>query len=877
MIRKAIWKRHIRRMTAYLLAFMLSVSVFGVHAADMYTQADIDAFNDNVRFLSAFDLAETGKEAATTIKRGDFAAIMLKYLGHGEEFVAEGNSFSDVTDSKSPIYGMVQLGLLNGHPDGTFRPNDDVLSEQAVKVLVTALGYQPMAESMGGYPMGYIACARQIDLLKNASAQTDETLTYFNLVQMLVNGLSVDLMERNVKGGYSVVKNKTWLKSRLDVEKRKGVVTAAAELSLDGEVKGRKGTIALDGIVYDIDGDYSDWIGCYTEFYVNSEDEILYIIQQRTVKQELPAADLIEYSEKSYKAETESGKEKRYHLSQNSYILFNGAAADSLAAEEMCPKYGKVTLIDNNSDNRFDIVLIDSYDIYAVKGINPTDKLIYYKNSDGALLDFGGIAEEDLTVLNTSGKAVDFEQITSDSIIRVGFTWDKEKAKIIVSSSAVSGTVTSVKGQGKQAEINIDGVPYKVVSELVDLDKIPAGKTGTFYLDCEGLIAAVSEGDGSYSYGYLLNANLGVFNSLELMMFDNLGELLKLNCAAKINIDGLAGQNNEQVYSLLTKGTNSVVKQMIRFKRNGKGEVKEIDTPYNSATNLKAQPQNGESPESLRVIYAGTTKYIPQLHNFIGKVNVDADTRVFAIVGDDKKDYKVKRISEIPQDTNFKFEAYSDDESEFYAKLLFSDDKVLKGAGGSDGSVVGVIAEVGQGLNEDDEAVPFITFRAKLFDKDLFLEEELIHSFPYNAVQEPLYQPEIGDVVALQYSGDEANSVGLIYKPSENLFPAGSIYGPLAETRIHYIYGSVYSIEKGFISITQKDIAAEGAPLMTEVESYRLADFPRIFKCSDTGRGKEVTLVTAADLVDYKTAGENCSKVFVALEWQYPNIIIIYE
>ncbi len=85
--------------------------------------------------------------------------------------------------------------------------------------------------------------------------------------------------------------------------------------------------------------------------------------------------------------------------------------------------------------------------------------------------------------------------------------------------------------------------------------------------------------------------------------------------------------------NLLKKGTETVERRVIRYKCNGDGEVREIDTPYNSPSDLSAKPQNGESEESLRLIYSGTTEYTKQLHNFMGKVNVDSDTLVFVCNG----------------------------------------------------------------------------------------------------------------------------------------------------------------------------------------------------------------------------------------------------
>lgn len=862
-----------KRITACLLTFSVMISCIGVNAAQVYTQQDLDGFNENVRLLSAFGLVDEGREAATTIKRGDFAAVMMKYLGYGNTY-STGNTFSDVPDRTSPIYNISQIGLMNGYGDGTFRPDDNISVEQAVTVIVKALGYEQMAQMKGGYPTGYYSCASQVDLFNKTSMQPEDTLTYFNLVQMLVNSLTAELVETDMRGGFSI-SDETWLSTRLDCEKRKGVVTAAQGVALNESGSSGNNTITIDGEVYEIDGDYSYLIGCYTEYYVNSDGKIIYIVEKRTDKQEFLAEDIIGYEGKTYTVESENNKGKKYRLSQDNYIIFNGTAADNITEEDMSPKYGKVTLVDNDNDNRYDVVMIESFDVYVVQSINQTDKKIYHKNAYGNALEFEQIDDDDLKVVNSEGKKLEFEQIPSDSVIRVAFDKDKKKAKIIVSTDTVKGTITRTSKEGTYAVVDIDNIPYKVVDERVDLSTLSAGKNGVFYLDSEGMIADFVNSENVYSYGYLMGAYIEENGeTLGLTIFDSKGTKQYLNALDKITIDGLKRQKPEQVISLLKKGNDSVQKTVIRYKCNNEGKVKEIDTPYNSAQNMNALPQNGESANSLRLIYSGSARYLEQTHNFAGKLNLDKDSVLFSISGSNTDDYRVIRGTEIPNDTTFNVEAYSDNENEFYAKLLFSSDKAAQTGSNN---VIGIVSEVLRGLNEDDEPATIITFNSKDFSKELCMETDLAYPFPYNSAQEPSYDVSVGDIVTLKVDGNTARDVTMVYKNDEGLFPSGPKYANFGDASIHYIYGQVYSVEKGFINITQKDIAMEGAPSIKEVESVPASSFTKILKCSGTGRRKEVVPATAADIIDYKTAGFACSKVFISVEWQYPNIMIIYE
>lgn len=863
-----------KRITASLLAVFLFVACCAVNAAEVYTKQELEKFEENVRLLSAFGLLEKGREAATTITRGEFASVMLKYLGYEELAVTQTGGFSDVADPADPVYGMAQLRLMHGYPDGSFRPNENLLTEQAVKVLVNALGYYHKAESMGGYPAGYLSCGRDIELLKGTEFQQEAPLTYITLVQMMVNALTVKLMETNGLGRY-FVGNDTWLDTRLNAQESDGILTSVGEASFEGNAGGGKNTITVDGKVYYTQEDYSGLLGDYVKLYANAEDEIIYLTQQRTTRQTFDAEVINGYADKTYTVETANGKEKKYRLAQNNQIFFNGAIASGISSEEMCPLYGSVTLVDNNRDGIYEVVHITSYQIYFVKGIDTSKMLIYYQNDNGETLDFSQFNEEDLTVVNAAGDAMKFDQILSDSVIRVAISKDKQKAKIIVSVASVTGTVTSRQYNDGMDEVTINDTSYRLTRELSKSEKVIVGTGGTFYLDSENIIAAVSDDASGYSYGYLDRAYLDeASDELRVRIFDSTGQLIVLNGASKMKIDGLNRQNAEQVLKHLKKNTGTVVKTVVRFKRNGNGELIEIDTPYNSAEDMEAQPQDGEDPNSLRLIYSGTRKYYTQTSNFAGKVNLDSNSIMFSISGDNvAKDYHALRKSDIPANVDIPLEAYSDSEDEFYAKLLFTTSKSAAGMSGN--YLYGVVSKVWEGLNEDDEVVPIIHFMGSNGEWDLVLEEELAYPYPYSLSNEPTYSIEAGDILSLKHDGTNASNVSMVYKHSENLFPGGNPYHILGEVN-HYIYGSVYSVERGFVNLVMGEIAQNGVPSVDQTESYRLASLQRIYKCTSVRGRMQVTRATEAEIADYLTAGENCSKAVVTTEWEYPNIMVIY-
>lgn len=871
--------RYIKRISAVVLIVALLMSICGIPiinaSDDVYTQNDMKRFEENIMLLKGLGIADGQREAATTVTRSDFAAMLLRFLGYNEDtFTASDKVFTDVPDTKSPVYGVYQLGYMVGYDDGRFCPDDNVTYVQAIKSIVLALRCDFLAEMYGGYPEGYVNCAWQLNLTKNISAEYDTPVTYFMLSQLMVNALTTEnVVAENSTGDYEF-NGTSWLQSKFKTEKYKGIVTAAQNISIAENGIEQEGAVTIDGTVYDVDFDCSNFIGSSVEYYVNNEDKVICIIEKNTNKEEFAASDILGYSGKVYTIDAGGKKEKKYTLNQNCYIVYNGSPAEHLTEKDMCPEYGKITLIDNGNDKNYDVVIIESYDIYYTSRIDKEAKKIYCKNTNGNVIDLSKIMDDKITVKNADGVAASFNDIPSDSVIRVKIDKDSTKAEIIYSTKTVRGTITSISKNSSDCEICIDGTKYEVWKKLEDSSDLYIGKSGVFSLDSEGLVCNISEGDASYSYGYVLASyDEEGYDTLLIKIFDSNGKAVTYPLAEKTNVDGAKGKKPEEVLNLLNK--NGSIRQIIRYKLNAKNEISEIDTSYNSASDMSALPDSSENENSLRVIYSGTTRYLSQMHNFAGKFNAGADTLIFVISGDNQKDYRVKRVSEIPNDTEFTMQAYSDDESQFYAKVIFTEDKNIKGGGGDE--TIGVITEVTNTVNEDDEYKKKFSFKSKYLAKDFFMEEDLANPYPYDASQSPQYEIEPGDIVSIKYSEDTANEVALIYDYSENFFPAGSAY-QFIRAHYHYIYGTVYSVEKGYVNVTWKDIAQYGPPTIDEIETFSIADFVSMYKVSSGRKGAAaVENATAADIVDYKTAGNQCSKVFIAQEWEYPNVLVIYE
>lgn len=123
------------------------------------------------------------------VTRAEMAAIICRMLGETEGLSAA-DDFLDVPRSHwaNPyVSKATELGVINGYPDGRFGPSDNVTYEQAVTMVVRAVGYAEAAQDVGGYPDGFLSIARSNGYLENVEGQQGVPLTRASITLLLFN------------------------------------------------------------------------------------------------------------------------------------------------------------------------------------------------------------------------------------------------------------------------------------------------------------------------------------------------------------------------------------------------------------------------------------------------------------------------------------------------------------------------------------------------------------------------------------------------------------------------------------------------------------------------------------------------------------------
>lgn len=127
-----------------------------------------------------------------TVTRAEMATIICRVLNETENLSASA-VFSDVSIIHW-AYGYVskaaELGIVNGYGNGSFGPSDNVTYEQAVTMIVRAIGWNAEIddiEKIGGYPDGFMFLAQERGILEGISAEKGEMLSRADVASLLFN------------------------------------------------------------------------------------------------------------------------------------------------------------------------------------------------------------------------------------------------------------------------------------------------------------------------------------------------------------------------------------------------------------------------------------------------------------------------------------------------------------------------------------------------------------------------------------------------------------------------------------------------------------------------------------------------------------------
>ncbi len=654
-----------------VLSLMISTNVLA------FSDTSGTNYEEEADFLSALGIlngvSSDTFDGEKTLTRAELSASVIRMLGYDEETLEtpEKPVFIDVPLDHwaiKPVYKAYTLGIMTGKGDGSFDPDENVLYNEAVKVMVSALGYDEVALAKGGYPAGYNNVAASENVINGVKASSDGTITRGNLAKLIYNTLNAYcLTVSGYENGDAIsTRDKTLLEEKLKVYFYEGMITAAGDISLtDPDNPCAEGRFIADGESFFIGETTPEkYIGKNVGIYYKKENKentktAIYIAGGKSYSEEVTVeADLITsdttLSRLVYKKTKDSNTKVNLNISDNAVFVYNNRLLTIKKAEDLQIKNGEVRLIDNNKDKKYDVVFINEYETYAVETASATTMSVNTKFQKGTL-DFDSDNNDISVKYYIDGEETDFSSMTSGSVLSVLKSKNIEGTviyRVYISTDTIDGEAAEIKNKNDTYEIILsEEESYELSNDYIDrlndgnsdTKAIEAGKKYTFYLDKFGKIVYVKDSDSVKNYGYLLYAKVfsaDMDDNARFRIFTIDGEFKDFGSKDKIKFNGVS-KTGDEVVSALKKKNGDTDDQLIVYKVNSADEITEIMTAADKTGDDTYV--GGDDEFTLNLEQSGGLRFYKQLAENKPYMFKNSESVQFMVPADRsrEKDYKI--------------------------------------------------------------------------------------------------------------------------------------------------------------------------------------------------------------------------------------------
>lgn len=589
----------IKKIISVMLILTISVS-----AAVFAAEKNAGEYYKSMKFLIDADILKnyTLEDAESKVNRIEFAKIIARIAFPDDNYYwSSEREYGDViAEYKAVTSALADQKIMLGYDESNFVPDQPISFNEVVKALISLTGYDIRAINAGGYPNGYLSAASDTGLLKNFSDRSDRELTLGEISKLVENALKIDIMTITLgKDGvsYETSVGENLLKRKFDIYEGEGLVKAAEFTNLYGGGFAPDNSVIIGDFVYELkDKSAEDLLGHYVEFYYmadseNSTDRILISAQdnKRVETVTILSSEIIEFSDRTYSYSLlNEDRARKAKMSEDALIMYNYRLPSIKSGDELfLPSEGKIEMIDNDGDGKYDVVFIWDYETYVVNDVSAESYLVgdYYGKPSLEL----NPDDVDYKILK-NGSEIDLASIEKWNVLSVAKSDDSDPyITVIVSDKRITGQASSFY----DGYAVIDGTEYKISSMFTQ--KQNTAQIFDYYLDSVGCIAVYDKNSGSdYIYHGIITGyrflNDDFESAPEIKIYTEDGVFTWYQTTEKINLDGISAQKSYQVFGCQVEEDEAaknynvlmddegIIPQMIAYKLNKKGEVKAIDT-----------------------------------------------------------------------------------------------------------------------------------------------------------------------------------------------------------------------------------------------------------------------------------------------------------
>lgn len=605
---------------------------------------DVTALLKNLGLISGYNTYEYRPDAP--ISRAEFAKLTAAVLNLNSPSSGQiKRIFRDLPKTHwagGAVYTLHGIGVVHGDENGYFYPEETILCQDAVKILVSALGYTVLAEEKGGYPTGFRRIAAELELLSGVSTEPEQTMSRGEAAVLLANALQAEIMKPIGFGEEENTFQKdgsTILSQYHRIDKISGILRDVGALSIAGDSLQESDCAVIGEESFQMGAfPLESLLGHEVDAYVRYDDHtaegtILYAkgcVGERYDEFDRNAYLGIEDNKIVY--EQPDGRIVKRPFSNNTRVVYNGRYDTRMGLLD-APEFdsGFMRLLQYPGSSCVDVIFIENFKTYHMASDGRLGERLTDKRNGAVRL---GLEKAEEVRIFLYGEETDYTPeiaVGENDLVQAAVSRDGKAALVHILGKRISG-VLSVLDSGKDCcKIGEQEVEFSAGLDKESLSML-LGRTVHAYLDVTGKAAVIESGELVTQYGYLQGVSqpdsLSSWIQLRIVTQSAQAEEYTVNSGTRLN-----GKKAE------LSAVASLSPQLVRFTAREDGTLAKLETAVSTDGKV------GLDGFSLNYQSDNSKYYGDGMKLFSSVYQLDADTRVF-LIPEDKDEIKAYRVQD---------------------------------------------------------------------------------------------------------------------------------------------------------------------------------------------------------------------------------------
>ena len=828
---------------------------------------EVKSKEDFLKHIGVIDVYEN-YNTYDYISRIEFVETVLKMKKiDAESIVMDGvEPFYDVTP-EDDIFDVAvagyQLGLVKGGTDGCFRPYANISQDEAVIIILRALGAGDMLDYVdGAYPL-----ARKLGLYDNLGVNKTSGITRKDAMILVYNAMKAEAIEKKIDGTVEISPNGSILGEFYNLKYKTAVIEGNYRTTLYGEDLPEYNTLIIGGEMYNVtDPQYNEMIGVRVVVYYNENGSghknAVYVEEVKTSSYEMALENVYTLNDEEIEWEnSDNGRALNKKISPECITIYNNSRIKRTDGFKL-PLNGKLKALDNNNDTLIDVIIVTAFDAYKVESVSSSYNRISLKgiNTIIELNDY-----EKFRVVNVDGEEIALSTIKEDDIAEIYISPDKKYIDIIIVGEQISGTVTKIKtDNNRNYKIFTFDDGTQIRTMVGYTEKINIGSNYVFLLDSRGYICATSDILKADVYKLAVVMGIafsdGMETDVKVKLYGTDEKVYMLTIPKKVKCLNYGSKvSNESAANLMLE--SEVIRYSAKDEVLTSFEYASDDESYDGLCRFAILP-DGDGTDNQ---YWRTAALIG------GKIPVDSNTVIITYNAEDKNNEREYSFGAMGGLTNEAYYpgsvAYRVGNNDIYADVVVTSRDV--GGTLTKDSPVMLVSEISEIYDEEsgDIQISVKGFVANAEKEFVLYDSNLIN-----------YQTDSGETITvsegdcIRYvlnSRNEIKNFILMYDYDEEKLCAtdgGTAYGG----RINYRIGRISAVHGNYLNLILDGKSEKDEYLYT-------LNNAGLYQVSEINGETLCEVIKAEDLVSLKNNPDLKDKVFAYLVYANTKMLVVYK